>query len=172
MKGSAVNLISESYRQQNYKLHENVHYGTSGHQFAGVVSEISERLNTRDILDYGCGKKTLEQALGFSIKNYDPCVAGLDSEPLPADLVVCGDVLEHIEPDYLDSVLDDLARVTKNTAFLVVDTVPALKTLSDGRNAHLIQEGTGWWMPKIMARFNLKSFTRMKHKLLFICEKL
>lgn len=167
-----MSLISDSYRAQNTKLHENPSYGVSGHKFAGLVSDLAEAIATRDILDYGCGKRTLEQALGFPIKNYDPCIAGLDSEPLPADLVVCGDVLEHIEPDYLDNVLDDLARVTKNTAFLVVDTAPAVKTLDDGRNAHLIQEGAAWWMPKILARFNLRYFTRQKHKLLFICEKL
>ena len=30
--------------------------------------------------------------------------------------------------------------------------------LSDGRNAHLIQERPEWWMPKIFARFEVKTF--------------
>jgi hypothetical protein len=35
---------------------------------------------------------------------------------------------------------------------------PALKTLPDGRNAHLIQEPVEWWLPKIMQRFDLQTF--------------
>lgn len=167
-----MNLISESYRAQNVLLHENPSYGVSGHKYAEMVASMALRLGTRDILDYGCGKRTLEKALGFPIKNYDPCIADLDAGPLDADLVVCGDVLEHVEPDYLDNVLDDLQRLTKRAALLVVDTMPAQKTLPDGRNAHLIQEGPEWWLPKIMARFEVESFAIRNRKLIFICEKL
>ena len=167
-----MSLISESYRAQNTTLHENPAYGVSGYKRADEVAEMARILGTRDILDYGCGKRTLEQALGFPIKNYDPCVAGLDTVPVEADLVVCHDVLEHVEPDYLDNVLDDLQRVTRRVAFLVIATKPAKKTLPDGRNAHLIQQPASWWMPKIMARFSLCSFKVHKTDLFFVCEKL
>jgi hypothetical protein len=33
-----------------------------------------------------------------------------------------------------------------------------MKTLADGRNAHLIQEPPEWWLPKIMARWDLRLF--------------
>ena len=81
-----MNLISESYKAQNQQLHENPSYGVSGHKFAGVVAEMALSMGTKDILDYGCGKRTLEGALGIPIKNYDPCIPGLDAEPAPADL--------------------------------------------------------------------------------------
>lgn len=167
-----MNLISESYRAQNTKLHENVHYGVSGHKTAQTVAHLAENYGTRDILDYGCGKRTLETALGFKIHNYDPCIVGQDSDPAPADVVVCGDVLEHVEPEFLDNVLDDLQRVTKKVAYFVIATRPAKKILPDGRNAHLIQEGVGWWMPKILARFKLLSYTEMKTDLHFLVGKL
>jgi len=32
---------------------------------------------------------------------------------------------------------------------LRIDTLPARKTLPDGRNAHLIQESQDWWLSKI-----------------------
>ena len=116
--------------------------------------------------------RTLEKALGFKINNYDPCIAGLDSEPKPAEFVVCGDVLEHIEPEYLDNVLDDIQRVTLNTCYLIIATQPAMKILPDGRNAHLIQEGFGWWAPKLAARFNVMSYKNLGGELHFNCEKL
>lgn len=67
-------------------------------------------------------------------------------------MVACVDVLEHIEPDLLDNVLDDMTRVTEVILFASIDTGPAMKSLSDGRNAHLIQQPMSWWLPKFWAR--------------------
>jgi len=36
-----------------------------------------------------------------------------------------------------------------------------VKVLPDGRNAHLIQQPAGWWLPKILERFELVTFNRM-----------
>jgi len=66
-------------------------------------------------------------------------------------------VLEHIEPEFLDNVLDDLKRVTQAAIFCTIHTGPAVKTLSDGRNAHIIQQPMQWWLPKLWDRFDLQS---------------
>lgn len=91
---------------------------------------------------------------------YDPGIEELDLKPEPRDMVVCTDVLEHIEPDCVDNVLDDLKRVTKKIAFIDVCTVEAIQKLPDGRNAHLIIEPMEWWLPKLMERFTLQSMAR------------
>lgn len=149
-------LISQDYRELNRRLHsERPDYGVSGERWAAHIRRLADHAHTRDILDYGCGKRTLEKALGFQIRNYDPCISGVDAVPEPAELVVCGDVLEHIEPENLDDVLDDLKRVTSKWGFFVINTGPAKKFLADGRNAHLIQEKWEWWEPKITSRFGV-----------------
>lgn len=148
-----MTLISEAYREQNKQLHEAGFYGTSGHKMVHQVLELCESRGSMDILDYGCGQRTLEFALGVPIRNYDPCIPGLDRVPQPAEIVVCGDVLEHIEPECLDAVLDDLKRLTKGVGLFHVDTRPAQKMLPDGRNAHLIQQPATWWFPKFWERF-------------------
>jgi hypothetical protein len=38
---------------------------------------------------------------------------------------------------------------------------PAVKVLSDGRNAYLIQQPSGWWLRKFLDRFELGKFDRM-----------
>jgi len=91
----------------------------------------------------------------MKIQSYDPCVPGIDSLPEPADLVVSCCVLEHVEPECLDAVLDDMRRCTLKAAFIVVTSVPSSKFLNDGRNAHLIIEPMDWWLPKIMQRWKL-----------------
>lgn len=155
-----MTLITEEYRALNKALHaSNPLYGTSGAKHAGFIADVAKWLNATTILDYGCGKQDLGLALShLLVTGYDPAVEGLDETPEPADLVVCGDVLEHIEPDCLEAVLDDLKRCALKGIYLVVATVPAKKTLADGRNAHLIQQPKEWWLPKIMQRWDLRFF--------------
>ena len=106
----------------------------------------------------------------WNIRGYDPCIPGLDSIPEPADFVVCTDCLEHIEPDYLDNVLDDLNRVTKKIGFFAIATGPAVKILDDGRNAHLIQEGMDWWKSRLETRFKIKHAENHRRGIAFLVE--
>lgn len=147
--------ISTGYVRLNQELHAKGHYGISGARWAPTVRNICKAYQTMDVLDYGCGQRTLESKLGFPIRNYDPCIPGLDEPPEPAKIVVCTDVLEHVEPACLDDVLNDLRRVTSEVGFFVVATRPAEKTLPDGRNAHLIQEPESWWVPRFQERFQV-----------------
>lgn len=142
-------LISAHYREQNAQLHrENMLYGVGGDRHADVVLTLIQKLNTRSVLDYGCGKGLLGRALAqknIPIWEYDPAIPGKDESPRPADLVVCTDVLEHIEPENLHAVLGDLQRVVRKVGYFTIHTGPAQKTLPDGRNTHLIQQGHEWW---------------------------
>jgi len=155
-------LITEDYRELNKQLHaDRPDYGAGGSsgKHTPQVRELARVLGTEDILDYGCGKGYLGRALSHMlIKEYDPAVDGKDDPPEPANLVVCLDVLEHIEPDCLDTVLDDLQRCTKAGIFMTVATRLAVKFLADGRNAHLIVQPSQWWLPKIMERWDLRLF--------------
>lgn len=165
-------LISDDYRAQNAALHAKGDFGISGHKWAEQVEEIASTIRARTILDYGCGQQTLGKALSHrTIIPYDPCIPGLEGDPLPADLVVCGDVLEHIEPDCLDNVLDHLQTLTQQAIFLVVATRPAKKILPDGRNAHLIQETVNWWAPKLMARWTTLQLISSGREFMFVGSK-
>jgi 2-polyprenyl-3-methyl-5-hydroxy-6-metoxy-1,4-benzoquinol methylase len=149
--------ISEQYRALNKDLHLQGSYGRKGDKWVDRVTDLVARFQPETILDYGCGQGALGRALNIPIAEYDPAIEGKDSQPAPADLVVCTDVLEHIEPDYLDTVLDDLKRVSKVCLFAVISTRPAKKFLADGRNAHLIVEPWTFWNEKLSERFIVDS---------------
>lgn len=139
-------LISPEYADLNRKLHhDNLAYGVGGGKHADTVLKLAAAIGTTSILDYGCGKGYLAKAIPFPIWEYDPAVPGKEESPRPADIVVCTDVLEHIEQDRLAFVLDDLRRVTRKVGYFTIHTGPAVKTLADGRNAHLIQKDKRWW---------------------------
>lgn len=163
--------ITPEYLELNRRLHASGEYGVSGSRWGATVLQICSMLGTRDILDYGCGQRTLEKSLGFAIRNYDPCVAGLDAPPEPADIVACTDVLEHVEPDCVDAVLDDIMRLTRMAALLVIANRPARKFLPDGRNAHLIQQGRDWWLPRLGLRFTIHQIEGNDTELVFVVRK-
>lgn len=164
-------LITPEYREIQRKLHEiKPNYGICGAEYVKQVLEVSDQMKSRDILDYGCGKRKLEEALGFPIRNFDPAIPGLDEEPEPADILVCTDVLEHIEPECLDEVLAHLKSLTKRCAILTVCVVPANKHFPDGRNLHLIIQPMRWWMDKIQEKFRLLQFNDLDTVGFFVCK--
>jgi hypothetical protein len=158
-------MISPEYLAEQQKLHENPKYGISSVLFAPIVAQLLRDNRWESVHDYGAGKQrlreTLEQ-LGVAVaySAYDPVFPEYGS-PQPADLVCCIDVLEHIEPDHLDAVLDDLQRIVTNVGFLTIHTGPAKKVLSDGRNAHLIQKPASWWLPRLCERFEVIHLTSL-----------
>jgi len=156
-KSNVTQTISAEYAQLNAQLHEtSPQYGTSGKQWAGKVAQLATQVNACDILDYGCGKQTLAEALPhLDIIGYDPAIPGLDRSPEPADIVVCTDVLEHVEPEHIEAVLDDIRRLTKKIALVTVATRPAIKFLADGRNAHLTVQPFSWWQSNFEKRFQI-----------------
>lgn len=148
-------LITDDYRAQNAAMHaEKPHYGRGGYLAAERVERLAKKFNAGTILDYGCGKATLASALPhLAVSCYDPAVPGRDSPPSPADIVVCSDVMEHVEPDCLADVIRHLHSLSREVLYLEIATVPALKYLPDGRNAHLIVEPAAWWLEKFAPLF-------------------
>jgi 2-polyprenyl-3-methyl-5-hydroxy-6-metoxy-1,4-benzoquinol methylase len=162
-------LISPEYRDLNAQLHAtNMAYGVGGEKHVPNVLKMCGVLKTKDVLDYGCGKGRLAKALPFHIQEYDPAIPGKDESPKPADIVVCTDVLEHIEPDKLLYVLHDLRRVVRVAGFFLVHTGPAQKTLPDGRNTHLLQHPKAWWEKRLRKFFTVAKVEQQGPELLFI----
>jgi len=160
-------LISDEYRKMQEMLHQDPNYGVASVHYAPMVADVLKQLNPAEMLDYGAGKGRLGETLKNlmpsppQVRHYDPARPEWAAAPHPCAFVACIDVLEHIEPDLLDNVLDDLRRVTAGFGVFTVHTGPAVKVLSDGRNAHLIQQPAAWWLPKFMSRFELAVFQRM-----------
>lgn len=151
--------ITPGYLEMLKKMHEGTEertFGVMSNTWAPFVEKLASEMVTTSILDYGCGSGGMAAALPeLPIREYDPAVEGKDAEPEPADLVVCTDVLEHIEPQCVDAVLDHMRALTGRSIFLTVYIGPAEKFLPDGRNAHLIQEHPSWWIERINSRWSL-----------------
>jgi hypothetical protein len=153
-------VISDAYLEQQQKLHENPRYGRASLSYAPLVASVLRLGHCASLSDYGAGKCKLREGLeaagvrDLAYQPYDPAFPEYGT-PKPADMVACVDVLEHIEPELLDGVLDELAGITAKLGLFTVHTGPAKKILSDGRNAHIIQEPARWWLPRLAERFEI-----------------
>lgn len=159
-------------------------YGISGKDYVGqvciMISQLLKKYKSGlTLLDYGCGQGTFKNMLppikGIETIMYDPCIEKHSKHPEPADIVVCTDVLEHVEPECVENVLNDLQKLTKKIAFISICLTPAIKNYSDGRNAHLSLLGKDIWYAKLRKRFriieNLESKSRGGHDILtVVCQ--
>jgi hypothetical protein len=144
-------LISPAYAAQLQEMHAAGSFSGGGYQYVPQIRRLAQKVRARSILDYGCGKVSLGCIADAPVAGYDPAIAGKDAAPSPADLVVCTDVLEHIEPEKLGDVLAHIHGLTVKAAFIVIALRPADKRLPDGRNAHLIIDNAAWWIRQLRA---------------------
>ena len=126
--------------------------------FGGKVKDLGQAHNyinywmPSNCLDYGCGKGVILSHLNEKFPNtecigYDPALPMWENKPTNKfDMVFSNDVLEHIEPNFINSVLQDIDQYATKYIWLRIDTQPARKELSDGRNAHLIIQNESWWL--------------------------
>ena len=161
------NIISDAQRAQNAALHKsdpNFGNRATASGFATNLNNALKRMHElgacNSILDYGTGKgklvRRLRQELPETIfvSGYDPAVTEWEKMPdKKFDIVTSFDVLEHIEPNSIDSVFSQIKELTSNFCYLVVDLQPAVKRLPDGRNAHILLAPYDWWVTKTAQYF-------------------
>lgn len=177
--GSPPPLISPEYAHLNRRLHEtNDKYGISGARWAPVVKYLRNRYGLVTVCDYGCGKGYLKPEIDNCIE-YDPAIPGKETPPDKVDLVICVDVLEHIEPDKLDNVLTHIHEIS-DMAYLFIALKESNKWLEDGRNTHLIVKSGLWWFAKLREHWNevevfplwgqLEYYNSNRNKLSVLCR--
>lgn len=164
-------MISEDYKKQLEKVHENKKWGNSGKSWIFEIEPFADKVGAKSIIDFGCGTGSLKKALEhkYDFVEYDPGIEGKETLPdSPADMLVATDVLEHVEPEFLDDTLKQIDSLYTRGAFLVIACNPAKETLPDGRNAHLIQEPPKWWASKFK---NIDHFIDEKKRALIWLRK-
>lgn len=152
-------LITQPYLEEQRRLHADPRgYGGRGRKWAPQVIALAEACGGASVLDYGCGQGSLAAALAgqpavLRIAEYDPAIPGKDGRPSFADVVVCTDVMEHVEAAYLDEVIEHLATLTRRRLLLVISLVPTAKTLSTGEQAHVSLHDVAYWRAAFERRF-------------------
>ena len=146
--------ISDDYIALQQQAHEG-RYGHRGFKHLPEVIRFAHILGAETILDYGAGKGSLGKALRITelykeVVDYDPAILEFQAKPdKQFDLVVCTDVAEHIEPEYLDAFLTNLFEYSRLGCFMLISCEDTKVKLSDGRSAHLTVKSPKWWQGKL-----------------------
>ena len=183
--------ISPEYLEVQRAMHQ-IHsgaggnYGKAGEANGSRVfmagAQIHRKFGSCNVLDYGSGPGNLVKAInrafpsipGLEYFEYDPCVLGKDQEPQPADVVFCGDVMEHVEPECVDNVVKHIRDLSQRIAIFVISLRPAGKTLPDGRNAHITIRHQDWWLSWLRKYFIVveEHVDPVRRELVAVCKKL
>jgi hypothetical protein len=172
-------LISPEYMALNKRLHaDKPSYGADAAKDAAGIVKFARAADCSCILDYGCGKGTLKPAIqaiapDLRVLEYDPAVEGKDQLPEgEVDLIAAMDVMEHIEPAYLDAVLHTMAGLRPKLVILKIALTPAKKNLPDGRNAHILLQPSAWWFEKLQGFFAVTKCQELPLHFVYIGEPL
>lgn len=149
-------MISESYKKQLQHIHESSPFGKRS-KIPKHLDGFIDFTNPKTILDFGCGKGRLverlkEQYPDKIVTGYDPGNKEFDKhlhDQTYVDMLISSDVLEHVEPEYIDQTLKYLSTKSRYIYHLIALS-PAKLILPDGRNAHLILESKEWWRDKFL----------------------
>jgi len=133
------------------------YYGRSSEQMLAQICSLIAELRPTSILDFGCGKSSLVDAVAEQLNakpyHYDPAIDEYSQLPLSrADVVINTDVLEHLDEHEVDTVLNDIRSIS-DKVFFNISTRPAKKTLASGENAHATVKSRNWWRDTIRTKF-------------------
>jgi cyclopropane fatty-acyl-phospholipid synthase-like methyltransferase len=152
-------MISAEYKKQIQVMAEGHLFKEKLPKYPYIKDFISAE-SPQSILDFGCAHGRMMSLIISDFPNisviegYDPGVPEYENFPTRTyECLVSNDVIEHIEPKYLDQTLRSMDQLFTKSAWLIVACYPAKKKLPDGRNAHLSVHEPHWWIEKIKETF-------------------
>jgi len=147
-------LITEPYRDQYRQLYATEQYGGRGFRWTREADRLLTKTGCRTVIDYGCGQGSLGaslERLGYTVRYYDPAFPALSAPTQGVcDGIVCTDVLEHVEPQCLASVLGHIRSLMGKAGLFVISTRPAKRRLPNGTDPHLLVKRSDWWIERLL----------------------
>lgn len=148
-----MKLITDEYQSLLRQKHIAKPWGGSGKSWIPTLEKfVFSHTRIGSALDFGCGRHTFKEAMGelhptVAVSEYDPGVPGFDALPGGQfDLVVCTDVMEHVEDKFTVDTLELIRALTRKVVLFNIVTTPCRSTLPDGRNTHINLKKSDEWI--------------------------
>lgn len=165
-----MKTITPEYATLNQQLHDTcAFYGCNSHQHEPIVWRLMVEHGCNSVLDYGCGKGAFvrcmaERHTGIPCQGYDPGHPEYLDLPKPADMVVCTDVMEHIEPELVINVLREIKMLSYKAVFFVIALrLDSSKLLPDNTNPHKVVQGVDDWLADFNEAWTRKGWESTIH---------
>ena len=139
----AIRTSSDDWLRRHRETHErHAAFGTHRHPYlVPRIRELATGLarggEAPSLLDYGCGKGAFLREMSGTglfrfVRGYDPALDRFKARPAQAyDMVVCLDVLDQLEPPFVEPAIRDVAQFAGRVALFSLITVqtPAMAHL-------------------------------------------
>jgi SAM-dependent methyltransferase len=156
-----IRTVSESWLQRHRDTHSrHAEFGTHRHPYLhDLINRLAAELTGAEqpsLLDYGCGKGTFLREMSQSgrfrfVRGYDPAVTAFKLRPSQIyDLVVCLDVLDQAEDEFVEPIIEDVAQFAGRLA--VFDVI----TVQTPRLTHLNPRSAATWKAIIGRRMSVE----------------
>lgn len=159
-----MKLLSAGYREQLRIKHGVNPWGGRG---ADWIPELVRtmlryppaRPSAISVLDFGCGRHTFRDGMKWlmpqvQVVEYDPGQPGIDELPAgPFDYVVCTDVMEHVEEEFVRDTLGAIAARARHAAVFNIACCESSSRLPDGRDTHITIRSHQWWLEQVHGFF-------------------
>jgi hypothetical protein len=137
-------MVATRNLSQYAELHRSRRYGATAARRLPVVEPWIAMARPKTLLDYGAGQSSLAADLQVpSLERrdrYDPAIPELASIPfVHYDMIVCTDVLEHIDEGELGSILADI-RDRADRAIFCIHLGTAKVTLPNGGSGRCFRD--------------------------------
>jgi hypothetical protein len=161
-----IRTHSEAWLDRHRQTHErHAAFGTHRHPYLlDTVRDLSDRIaqdigERPSLLDYGCGKGVFLREMTQSgmfryLRGYDPALNAFKQRPAQRyDLVVCLDVLDQLEDEFVEPTIIDVAQFASHTALFDVITVQTPEL------AHLNPRSAETWRTIIQQHIRITELT-------------
>jgi hypothetical protein len=154
---------------------------------AQKIRRLIQESGARRILDYGSGKGTQYDIVGFAVPGegewdsvldywevdevvcFDPAYTPYSRVPEGKfDGVIATDVLEHCPEEDVPWILDELFAYSRNFVYANVACFPARKRLPSGGNAHCTIKPVKWWEEQFSRAVRAHPGVRFEVRLAYI----
>jgi hypothetical protein len=106
---------SAKHQHRQERMHSTQPWFGTNSEYPVDIQNIVNAVRPATILDYGCGcgnaGKKLSLVTGTDVRLYDPFIKEHSQIPAPAELVICWNVLNNVEEEFLSDVVSNLTEL-------------------------------------------------------------
>ena len=170
-----MKLFSEEYQQELIAKHNKKGWGGAVQGKGGTINTYMELSRAKSVLDYGAGSSAFRKEIEvqfpkykYTIHEYEPGRVELSNDPPVCDASICFDVMEHIEPEYVDNVIKHIYDKTNYWTFQDICLKASYNYFPSGKNLHLTVKPAEWWIEKLKDHWTFCNMTVTNGHLRFL----
>ena len=169
-EGSVKRYTDAHILRQKQYLNNLADYSLGCSVLSKQISDTINEHHINEVMDYGSGIGRIIQLLTLDHPiryfPYDPSVPQFSLRPEPKPLCLAINVLEYCEPQFIESIIEEIANCSTKMTFIGINSA------LPGNITRSIDKPSDWWICKLANAFDLFTFHKYKGGFYTLAEPL